>query len=279
MSTLEYRIYQFYSIISVALYPTLQFALEYGISDKADAALYSVIGPQILYSAECLFVAFLLQVTNYRLRGLLGQSGPRTQDQINFYIRMNHLISGALVMDFIGLFAINADICTEDREIYSSKLATDMFTKVFNTGFTATYPLVTYALMKQFNNKSARTHASGVSRSMYGENPSRISALRPTQTQITHAGSSQSVRVASLPNSTGNDKPGSKSFIVSPPPKHGLASRSSAGNGGHRSPLSPIVVSPPRPSSPSGSGSASNRGSGEKSPGSVRFVSVVVSPQ
>ncbi|KAJ3092412.1 hypothetical protein HK102_007609 [Quaeritorhiza haematococci] len=121
----EFKTYLIYSGLSLAAYPTLQFAF---ISDYTKSTVY----PQIYFSFECAVILILCIYTDYRLRRITGSVA--TLQRLAYFIELNVLLSVAVFMTSIGLLVINIDILTTPKLIYQNKLVTDVLIKIFNTG-------------------------------------------------------------------------------------------------------------------------------------------------
>jgi hypothetical protein len=140
MNSWEVKLFAYYSILSLFLYFFLQFIF-------ADSALYSTIAPQLLYTLECAVGGIMLLLTNLRIR-VMGKLQKRNMQNTHnhktmehtlaFVKTMNNCLALALSMDAFALGCINLDIILVGsdgeylRVIYTSKLLTDIFTRIFN---------------------------------------------------------------------------------------------------------------------------------------------------
>ncbi|KAI9146058.1 hypothetical protein BKA69DRAFT_1047165 [Paraphysoderma sedebokerense] len=141
VSSRESRVCSIWAIISVCLYPLLQYIF---ISNK----LLSTIAPQFLYHAETFMVACLSTVVHFRLQnsiqdsayGFSGVAILRHHMQYNVYfIILNTL-------DVIGLGSINVDAV--GLKMFD-KLLLDIFIKLYSTGSTGAFLVMTEILYPQ----------------------------------------------------------------------------------------------------------------------------------
>jgi len=136
MSTTEFKICRLYSLVSILLYPIMEWSFSYN-------ELLSTIMPQFVYHVECAVIVVLLQLTNFRIR-LLHDSSTQSEkiaERLTWFIHLNDLLSIIVFFDFIGLFIINVDIVA-GQTIYHNKFWTDLLTGIFSFGFDFAYPIV-----------------------------------------------------------------------------------------------------------------------------------------
>jgi len=138
MSSIEFKAYGVYSVLSLILYPFFQLLF------LNSNPLMSAVMPQFVYHAECFSLIIITQISNKRFRRILENLPPTSPNRgsLRFFIHMNNWLTLMLALDFIGLFAINADVCTTERVVYNSMFLTDFFSRIFNLGFCFEYPVL-----------------------------------------------------------------------------------------------------------------------------------------
>lgn len=158
-NSVEFRFYVVYSCVSICAYPTLQFIF------KDDNTLSTII-PQFLYNAEVIVLASLSNMCNARFNKVIGKLGPQStvRAKLLYYVRLNHLMTAACLLDCVSLFAINIEVVAitnvSDRRIYVSKFWSDLLTKTFTFGYTLSYLLVFLMIfpppeIEKFNEKGS----------------------------------------------------------------------------------------------------------------------------
>jgi hypothetical protein len=160
MSSLEFKAYAIYSIVSLGLYPVLQ--VVYFISGNV---IVSALVPLLLYVFQCIILLVLCQVTNRRFRRLMRQLPPHAKalTRISAYSEMNNYLSVALLLAIIGLGGIVIDALSVDKLTFN-KMALDALSKLFNVGFTAIYPIAILILFPAVSVAESMREQNGMSR-------------------------------------------------------------------------------------------------------------------
>jgi len=142
MSSLEFKFYITYSIISFFLYPALQLGF---IANP----LLSTVAPQLVSHIENITLCCLAEFANYRFYKARLNVGANLKSTFDFWIQMNHILATALILDGVCLGIINFDIVGNYLVIYKSKFWTDLLSAVFNISFTLTYAVTIYILFRK----------------------------------------------------------------------------------------------------------------------------------
>lgn len=136
MSSIEFKACALYSVISLGAFPFLQ--LGYYLSGDYKISTLVPIG---LHAFQCILLIILSQIANYRFRRLLRLMPMSTSTtRVVYYQSLNNFLSIALFFILLGLTATLVDALTIDALAYN-KLLGDIFLKIFNLGFTLTYPI------------------------------------------------------------------------------------------------------------------------------------------
>ena len=155
MSSLEFKAYAIYSIVSLGLYPVLQ--VVYFLSGNV---IVSALIPLLLYVFQSIILVVLSQVSNARFRRLMRQlpSNAKALTRIRYYAEMNNYLSFALLLSIVGLGGIVIDALSVDTLTFN-KLALDVLTKLFNVGFTSIFPIAILILFPASSITSADERA------------------------------------------------------------------------------------------------------------------------
>lgn len=137
MSSVEFKAYAVYSIISLGLYPVLQ--VVYFISRNV---IVSALIPLLIFVFQCLILVVLTQLSNSRFRKLIKRlpKNARAVNRVKYYTEMNNYLTIALFLCVVGLGAIVIDAVSTDA-LFFNKFFLDVLTKLFNIGFCFIYPI------------------------------------------------------------------------------------------------------------------------------------------
>ncbi|KAI9141845.1 hypothetical protein BKA69DRAFT_1124532 [Paraphysoderma sedebokerense] len=129
----ESKLCSIWAIISVCLYPLLQYSF---VSNK----LLSTIAPQFLYHFETLMIAILSTVVHLRLRRSIQESayGFSGVAILKHHMRCNIYLIFWNIVDLIGIASINVDALTT-KSFNSNKIWLDICIKLYSTGSTGVF--------------------------------------------------------------------------------------------------------------------------------------------
>ncbi|RKP17080.1 hypothetical protein ROZALSC1DRAFT_24565 [Rozella allomycis CSF55] len=134
LSSREIQIFKFVSVISIILYPLLQFVFIPG-------TVLSTITPQFVSNVQLLAAAILSWYTSKRFTKL-KQTLPNNSligPRLNHYIQKNRVLGAYLFMEGFFLFLLNLDFITAKYTMHS-KFLLDLLTRILNFGSVMVYP-------------------------------------------------------------------------------------------------------------------------------------------
>lgn len=152
MSSIEFKAYAVYSILSLAAFPFLE--LGYYFSGNYSISTLVPVG---LYAFQSFLLLIFTQVANFRFRRLLKQMSL-SKSRIAYYQSMNNFLSFGYLLILISLLVSLFDAVTADALAYN-KLVSDVFMKLFNLGFMIIYVVAFLVLCPD------RSHASSAEQS------------------------------------------------------------------------------------------------------------------
>ncbi|RKP16701.1 hypothetical protein ROZALSC1DRAFT_24978 [Rozella allomycis CSF55] len=134
LSSREIQVFKLVSVISIVMYPLLQFAFVPG-------TLLSTITPQFVSNAQLLVASVLSWYTSKRFSKLKEglPVNSRGSQKLTHYIQKNRLLGVYLFMEGFFLFVINLDYFTTKYTMHS-KFLLDLLTRILNFGFVMVYP-------------------------------------------------------------------------------------------------------------------------------------------
>ncbi|CAO3625259.1 unnamed protein product [Cunninghamella blakesleeana] len=123
MSSKEFAVYIIWTILSLAMFPILQWRY------RDDAALQEV-APQMAYACEILFVSGIGFYNNIRFNRLIKASmgGKRKDitDRLTYFRDMNLLLTVCLLVFGVSMFILCVDGFTATKTINMNKFASDL---------------------------------------------------------------------------------------------------------------------------------------------------------
>jgi len=128
------------AVLSLVTYPTLQLSIL-----PFNEAL-STVAPQFVAHLENFIISFTCFVMAYRFRQMLASMPIQSHglSRIRHYYRLNILLGLVTLMDGFFLFIINVDamnVVINKEPSAFNKFWLDVFTRLFNFGFTTAYPI------------------------------------------------------------------------------------------------------------------------------------------
>jgi len=169
MSTVEFKIYISYSVISFFLYPTLQLIF-------INNSTLTTIAPQFLQNIEYVTIGILAEITNYRFRKAKRAFGENMAGTFDFWITMNHCLAIAVWMGGVFLCIINSDIVGGWMVIYHNKFWTDLLSVWLNMGESMPYAIVIYLLFRKDKSTKGET-----TQTLTGKSSAKNSTLELTK--------------------------------------------------------------------------------------------------
>ncbi|KAK9708129.1 hypothetical protein K7432_009803 [Basidiobolus ranarum] len=132
MSSLEFRLYLFYSFLSLTLYPTLQFWFLH------DTKKTTVI-PQFVFCAEGCFIVISAAFNHVRLRNVLREisTASRSPSHVSQFLQTNIWLGLSLTLMWASLLTVNVEFIGFSGE--PAKFTSDLLLKLFNLGYALTF--------------------------------------------------------------------------------------------------------------------------------------------
>lgn len=139
MSSFEFRFYIVWALVSIALFPILQWVFRHDTRRE--------IVPQLTFAIEMFLVACLGIRTNFRFKRLIGLSQKTGASgkkivvvKLSYFKDMNSLISFALFSYSVGFILLSVDGLMPNPVINQNKFATDAL--IANTNVCTVYLLL-----------------------------------------------------------------------------------------------------------------------------------------
>jgi hypothetical protein len=124
MSSIEFRIYAFYSFLSVPAYFIIQHSMK--------TPVLANVAPQILYDSESIVLSLLFAMMSFRL-GHLAENTPlsgQLQKRVQAIVRNIKIVSVSCAIEFFGHGTIGIDICIHGAASFSW-LVTDILSGTY----------------------------------------------------------------------------------------------------------------------------------------------------
>lgn len=162
LSSREIQVYILYAPISIIIYFVLMGAFS------SDHVLMT-IAPQLMYHVELFVLCGLVQFSAYRLRKVMArmEKSSRGYQRLNYCTRLTPWLTFFIFTDALGLAIINVDTLGS-RAVYNNKFWTDFWSRVFNFGYSFTYPVIILMLYggteeghAEYGQSSAAFHKQG----------------------------------------------------------------------------------------------------------------------
>ncbi|GAB5591099.1 hypothetical protein Unana1_05999 [Umbelopsis nana] len=133
MSSFEFRFYLIWCVLSVVMFPLLQWNFS---QSKYDSTWKEII-PELAYGCELFIVALLGIWASFRFNRLIKQTrnsmnAKEILSRLNYFVDLNATLTASLLIDSVCFIVLSADGLTTGKYLNLHKFSADLFICIAN---------------------------------------------------------------------------------------------------------------------------------------------------